>query len=305
MSETVTGGPAVHDPREMLLTRRRVFSRCWREWGFQILALLAILVSMLVLTTLLIDVLIDGLPRLNKAFFTSFPSRHPEQAGIKAALVGSLYLMVLTGIAAAPIGVGAAIYLEEYAPVNRFTRFIELNIANLAGVPSVVYGLLGLQVFVRGLQFERSLLAGSMTMALLILPIIIIASREALRAVPRSLREGSLALGATKWQTISRAVLPLATPGILTGVILAFSRAIGETAPLITIGALTFIAFLPDSPLSPFTALPIQSFNWISRPQAAFHANAAAAIVVLLAMLLVLNATAIWLRHRFQQRLAW
>jgi phosphate transport system permease protein len=258
-----------------------------------------------VLTALIVDVVLDALPRLNAQFFSSFPSRHAEHAGIKAALAGSLYLMLLTGAVSAPLGIGAAIFLEEYARVNRLTRFIELNIANLAGVPSVVYGLLGLGIFVRALNLERSLLAGSLTMSLLILPVIIIASREALRAVPRSLREGALALGATHWQAIYRNVLPLAMPGILTGVILAFSRAIGETAPLITIGALTFIAFLPENPLSPFTVLPIQSFNWISRPQDEFHANAAAAIVVLLAMLLILNAAAIWLRYRFQKRLAW
>jgi len=278
-------------------------SRWWKEWAFQALALLAILVSMVVLLALIIDVFRDGLPRLNAGFLTSFPSRRAEEAGIKSALVGSLYLMLLTGLISGPVGVGAALYLEEYAPVNRFTRLIELNIANLAGVPSVVYGLLGLEVFVRAMRLERSLLAGALTMSLLILPIIIIASREALRAVPMSIRHGAFALGATRWEVVTRSVLPLALPGILTGLILGFSRAIGETAPLITIGALTFIAFLPENPLSPFTVLPIQSFNWISRPQEAFHANAAAAIIVLLGMLVTLNALAIWLRIRFQHRM--
>jgi phosphate transport system permease protein len=279
--------------------------RMLKEWAFQALALLAISVALLVLMTLVLDVMRDAIPRLNKDFLTSFPSRRAEHAGIKSALVGSLYLMLLTGLFSAPLGIGAAIYLEEYAPVNRFTRLIELNIANLAGVPSVVYGLLGLEIFVRALRFERSLLAGSLTMSLLILPVIIMASREAIRAVPPSIRHGAYALGATRWQVTVRNVLPLALPGMLTGLILGFSRAIGETAPLITIGALTFIAFLPESPMSPFTVLPIQAFNWISRPQEAFHQNAAAAIVVLLAVLVVLNAAAIWLRLRMQKRLAW
>jgi len=284
-----------------LLMRVAHPSRWWKEWGFQILALLAVLLAIVVLLALILDVLRDGMTRLNIRFLTSFPSRHAEEAGIKSALVGSVYLMLLTGLISGPVGVGAAIYLEEYAPLNRITRVLELNIANLAGVPSVVYGLLGLELFVRAMRLERSLLAGALTMSLLILPVIIIASREALRAVPMSIRHGALALGFTRWQVISRNVLPLALPGILTGLILGFSRAIGETAPLIAMGALTFIAFLPENPLSPFTVLPIQSFNWISRPQEAFHTNAAAAIVVLLGLLLVLNALAIWLRNRLQQ----
>ncbi|MCS6862744.1 MAG: phosphate ABC transporter permease PstA, partial [Abditibacteriales bacterium] len=252
-------------------TQQRFARRRRAELIFQGIALVAVTLALLVLATLLLDVLIDALPRLNKQFVTSFPSRRPMQAGALSAIVGSFYLMILTGVLAIPLGIGAAIYLEEYAPVNRLTRFIELNIANLAGVPSIIYGLLGLQLFVRWLRFDRSLLAGAATMALLILPVIIIAAREALRTVPMSIREASLALGATRWQTIRRQVLPLALPGILTGVILALSRAIGETAPLITIGALTYIAFLPDSLMSPFTVLPIQAFNWISRPQTEFH----------------------------------
>ena len=287
----------------MLFTGRG--SRQWKDWVFQIVSLLAITAAIVVLMALLFDVMRDALPRLNKEFLTSFPSRKPEEAGIKSALVGSICLMLLTGLISAPLGIGAAIYLEEYAPVNRFTRLIELNIANLAGVPSIVYGLLGLEIFVRALRLERSLLAGSLTMSLLILPVIIIASREALRAVPQSIRHAGYALGATKWQIVTRNVLPLALPGVLTGIILGFARAIGETAPLITIGALTFIAFLPESPMSPFTVLPIQAFNWISRPQEAFHQNAAAAITVLLGMLLILNAVAIWLRIRLQRRLSW
>ncbi len=280
-------------------------SRAAREWAFQAAALLAVSLAMVVLLALTLDVLRDALPRLNPEFLNSFPSRRASQAGVKAAIAGSIYLMVLTGLIAAPLGVGAAIYLEEYAPVNRMTRLIELNIANLAGVPSVVYGLLGLEIFVRAMRLERSILAGSLTMSLLILPVIIIASREALRAIPQSIRFAARGLGATQWQAIYRHVLPLAFPGMLTGLILAFSRAIGETAPLITIGALTFVPFLPENPMSQFTVLPIQAFNWISRPQEAFHQNAAAAIVVLLGMLLVLNSVAIWLRIRFQRRMSW
>ncbi|MGE0405356.1 MAG: phosphate ABC transporter permease PstA, partial [Candidatus Korobacteraceae bacterium] len=203
-----------------------------------------------------------------------------------------------------PAGVGAAIYLEEYAQPGRLTDFIELNISNLAGVPSILYGLLGLGIFVRVMGLGRSLLAGAATMALLLLPTIIMASREALRTVPHSLREASYALGADKWPTLQRVVIPMCMPGILTGIILGVARAIGETAPLITIGALTYVAFLPDSVYSPFTALPIQIFNWISRPQAGFHVNAAAGIVVLLVLMLVLNATAIWLRIRLQRRIS-
>ena len=279
-------------------------SRQRKEWAFQAVSLLAVTLAIVMLGALLYDIVMDALPRLNIDFLTSFPSRRPRNAGVKAAVVGSLYLMGLTALISAPLGVGAAIYLEEYAPVNRFTRLIELNIANLAGVPSVVYGLLGLQVFVRAMHLQRSLLAGALTMSLLILPIIILSSREALRAVPASIRHGARALGATQWQSISRHVMPLALPGVLTGLILAFSRAIGETAPLIAIGALTFVPFLPQSPMSSFTALPIQAFNWISRPQVAFHQNAAAAIVVLVVLLAILKSAAILLRIRFQKRLA-
>jgi phosphate transport system permease protein len=286
-------------------TDARFARRRRAELMFQGIALIAVTLALLVLLTLIVDVLMDALPRLNKQFVTSFPSRRPAQAGALSAIVGSFYLMILTAVLAIPLGIGAAVYLEEYAPVNRLTKFIELNIANLAGVPSIIYGLLGLQMFVRWMRFDRSLLAGAATMALLILPVIIIAAREALRTVPMSIREASFALGATQWQTVRRQVLPLALPGILTGIILALSRAIGETAPLITIGALTYVAFLPDSLKSPFTVLPIQAFNWISRPQTEFHANAAAAIVVMLTMLILMNAVAIWLRNRFQRRLQW
>lgn len=277
-------------------------ARPWFDWLFQAIAIGGIIVALGVIAWLLTTVFLDALPRLEWEFLTKLPSRRAENAGIYAALVGSFYLMLLTIVFALPIGIGAAIYLEEYAKPTWFTRLIELNIANLAGVPSIIYGLLGLQLFVRVLNFERSLLSGALTMSLLILPVIIIASREALRTVPRAFREGSLALGATRWQTIRAQVLPVALPGMLTGCILGFSRAIGETAPLITIGALTYVAFIPDSIFSAFTALPIQAFNWTSRPQEAFHANAAAAIVVLLAILLAMNAAAIVLRIKFQRR---
>ena len=265
------------------------------------LGLVVMLASLMTLATLLYDVMSDGLGRLSWQFVTSYPSRRPEQAGILAALVGSIYVMALTAAIAVPLGVGAAIYLEEYGGRGRLSRLIEINISNLAGVPSIIYGLLGLGLFVRYMAMGPSVLAGASTLALLVLPVVIISTREALRAVPRSLREGSYALGATKWQTIQYQVLPSA-PGILTGLILSLSRAIGETASLIAIGALTYIPFLPTDLGSPFTVLPIQIFNWVSRPQAAFIENAAAGILVLLALLLVMNATAIALRDRLQRR---
>ena len=276
---------------------------------FELTGLLATCVGLVVLAALVVDVFSDGVPRLGWDFLTSYPSRKPEEAGILAALVGSLWLLVLTAIVAFPIGVGAAIYLEEYSTQSRLQRLIEINIANLAGVPSIIYGLLGLELFVRILQpitGGRSVLAGALTMALLVMPIVIIAAREALRAVPDSQRQAAYALGATRWQVTSRVVVPAARPGILTGTILALSRAVGETAPLITMGALTYVAFLPELSLSglqsPFTVLPIQIFNWVSRPQAGFHVNAAAGIVVLLVVLLLMNATAIVLRNRYQRR---
>ena len=266
-------------------------------------AALAVLISALVaLAALVVDVWIDGAGRLSLDFIRNFSSRRAEQAGIWHALTGSLAVIGVTIVLAVPTGIGAAIYLEEYGGRRRLARLIELNITNLAAVPSVIYGLLGLGIFVRQLGLGRSVLAGGATLALLALPVVILSTREALRAVPPSLREGSYALGATRWQTIWHQVLPVAAPGILTGIILAMSRAIGETAPLITIGAVTFITFAPDSLHSPFTVLPIQIFNWVSRPQAAFHANAAAAILVLLGLLLTMNAVAIWLRDKYQQR---
>ena len=282
-----------------------VASRRMKEAAFECLALAVVLGSLLVLAWLLFTVVRDGMERLGIPFLMGVPSSHAEKAGALPAIAGTFYLMLLTAAIAFPLGAGAALYLEEYSRQNWLTRLIELNIANLAAVPSIVYGLLALTLFVRHLGLGRSLLTGAMTLSLLVLPVVVIVSREALRAVPQSIRLASLALGATRWQTIQRQVLPLALPGIMTGAILTLSRAIGETAPLITIGALTYVAFVPDGLDSPFTALPIQCFNWVSRPQKAFHANAAAAIVVLLAMLLALNAIAIWLRNRAQRRLQW
>jgi phosphate transport system permease protein len=294
----VTSAPAA--PSELRARPREL--RALLDRTFAIACLVALVLPIVALAVLLGDVIVDAMPRLGWDFVTGYPSRHPSMAGILPALVGSIWLMLLTAVIAIPLGVGAAIYLEEYAAVGRFTSFVEVNIANLAGVPSILYGLLGLELFVRALRFERSLLAGAATLATLLLPMVIMASREALRTVPRSLREASFALGAGRWRTLRHVTLPMCLPGLLTGIILSLARAVGETAPLITIGALTYVAFLPDSVRSAFTALPIQVFNWISRPQVAFHTNAAAGIVVLLALMLVLNGAAIWLRVRLQRR---
>lgn len=279
--------------------------RHYKGKAFEYICLSAIIISLILLALLLWDAWTKGAGWLSWRFLDSFPSRFPEHAGIKSALWGSIWLMLLTAIISIPLGVGAAVYLEEYAKKTRLTRIIEISISNLAGVPSIVYGILGLAFFVRGLMLGRSLLAGALTLALLILPIIIISSQEAIRAVPGSIREASYALGATKWQTIRNHVLPAALPGMLTGNILALSRAIGEAAPLIMIGALTFVAFTPQSPLDPFTALPIQIFNWASRPQAEFQSLAAAGILVLLFLLLAMNAAAIIIRNKYQKYLRW
>ena len=266
------------------------------------LCLLAVFLPLGLLSLLIGDLVVDALGRMSWDFLVGYPSRRAEMAGILPALVGSLLLISLTAVLTLPAGVGAAIYLEEYGKRNRLAGLIEINIANLAGVPSVIYGLLGLGLFVRALGLGRSVLAGAATLALLVLPIVIMSAREALRTVPQSLREACYALGATRWQAIRRVVLPMALPGILTGAILSLSRAIGETAPLIVVGALTYVTFLPDSINAPFTALPIQIFNWVSRPQKEFLVNAAAGIVVLLATMLLLNTMAILLRNRLQKR---
>jgi len=269
---------------------------------FEGVALVVLLLALAALGVLLYDVISDGAHRLNWQFLTSIASRRAESAGIYHALAGSIVVILLTGALALPVGVAAAIYLEEYGTRSRIARLIEINISNLAAVPSIIYGLLGLGLFVRAMAMERSVMAGASTLALLALPVVILSTREALRTVPSSIREGSYALGATKWQTVWFQVLPMAMPGILTGLILALSRAIGETAPLITIGALTYVPFAPDSIWSAFTVLPIQVFNWVSRPQADFQVNAAAGIIVLLVLLLFMNATAIFLRDRYQRR---
>lgn len=259
--------------------------------------------SVLLLAVLLFQVSVDGFRWLDWQFIDSFPSRFPERAGIKSALVGTIWLIALVALISIPIGVSAALYLEEFAKQGRISRLVEVNIANLAGVPSIVYGILGLAIFVRFLALERSLVSGALTMSLLILPVIIIASREAIKTVPVSIRYAAYSLGATKWQTTWAHVLPSSFPGIMTGVILALSRAIGETAPLVMIGALTFVAFLPEGPMDSFTALPIQIYNWVSRPQQEFHEIAAAGIIVLLIVLLLMNSTAIYIRNKTEKRI--
>jgi phosphate transport system permease protein len=285
---------------------------------FAVVGLVALSVGLVTLMALLVDLAWNGAERLSWQFFISYPSRFPAQAGILSAWVGTTLVMLVTALVAVPLGAAAGIYLEEYAAKSWVTDLIEINIANLAGVPSIVYGLMALGLFVYQFHLGQSILTAGLTLALLILPIVIVATRESIRAVPQSIREAAYALGATKWQTIRDHVLPYSTGGILTGVIIGLSRAIGETAPLVTIGALTFIAFLPGPPLksefpfvsfewlmSPFTVMPIQMFNWVSRPQHEFHLNAAAAGLVLMVMTLGMNAVAIYIRYRFRKRIKW
>jgi phosphate transport system permease protein len=298
---------------------RRLVARA-KYWDkvFVIIGLMSLMVGVLTLAVLLAGLLQDGAGRLDWSFFSNFPSRRAERAGILSALVGSSLVMLVTALAAIPLGIAAGVYLEEYARRSWITEIIEINVTNLAGVPSIVYGLLALGLFVYGLGFGQSILSAGLTLALLILPVIIVATREAIRAIPGSIREGAYALGATRWQTVRDHVVPYSTGGILTGVIIGLARAIGETAPIITIGALTFIAFLPPAPVggefpfisfewlrSPFTVMPIQMFNWLSRPQAAFQENAAAAGVVLVVLTLLMNGVAIWLRLRYRKRIKW
>ena len=261
-----------------------------------------VLIGIAGLLVLLIRILFDGVDWLNWHFITNFPSRHPELAGMKSAIFGTIWTIALTGVFTVPIGIGAAVYLEEYSPKNWFTQIIEINISNLAGVPSIVYGLLGLALFVQWMSIGRAVLAGALTLALLVLPIVILASREAIKAVPDSYRQASYALGATKWETQKSVVLPSAMPSILTGVILALSRAIGEAAPIIAISALVYLTFIPTNPLSRFTVMPIQIFNWVSRPQDEFRGLAAAGIIILLLILLGMNSIAIYLRNRYQKQ---
>jgi len=298
--------------------RKRIAFNKLRDHIFWIIGLFSTLIGFILLFTLMIDLLVDGFPRLNWQFLTSYPSRFPEKAGILSAWVGTTLVIVVTAATAIPLGIAAGIYLEEYSKKNWLTHLIEINMNNLAGVPSIIYGLLALGLFVYFLKFGESILTGGLTLGLLILPMVVIATRESIRAIPNSIREASYALGATKWQTVKDHILPYSIGGILTGVIIGLSRAIGETAPIITVGALTFIAFLPASPLSssfpfisfrwlldPFTVMPIQMFNWVSRPQAGFHLNAAAAGIVLLFMTLLMNGFAIYLRYRFRKRIKW
>ncbi|MGB1739382.1 MAG: phosphate ABC transporter permease PstA [Pseudomonadales bacterium] len=281
-----------------LVTSQRLRQRQAKATFFKYFCIAVTGSAVLILGILLYQIISDGYRWVDWQFMTSYPSRFPEKAGILSAFVGTLWLVSLTALLAIPTGVLAAIYLEEYAPKNRWTQLIEVNIANLAGVPSIVFGILGLALFVRFMGLNRSVIAGAMTMSLLILPVIIIAAKEAIRAIPNSLRQAAFALGATRWQVVRAHVLPAALPGILTGIILALSRAIGETAPLIMIGALTYVAFLPESPMDEFTALPIQIFNWTARPQETFHELAAGGIIVLLGVLLLMNALAVYIRYR-------
>jgi len=295
------------------LSRRKMLDQV-----FVLVGLTVMLACLIVLAILFADLVRDGAPRFGWDFFTNFASRHAERAGILAAWVGTSLVMLVTAMCAVPVGVAAAIYLEEYAPKNWFTAIIEINVTNLAGVPSIVYGLLALGLFVYQFDLGQSIAAAGLTLALLILPIVIVATREAIRSVPNSIREAAYGLGATRWEVTKDHVLPYSTGGVLTGMILGLSRAIGETAPIITIGALSFIAFLPQSPITsefpfislqwlrdPFTVMPIQMFNWVSRPDQAFQANAAAAGAILLAMTLLMNGVAIWIRYRFRKEINW
>jgi phosphate transport system permease protein len=302
------------------LTAVRGIIRSNRRWDviFAVAGFVALLVGVLAFATLFGQMVWNGWERLDPEFFTSFPSRRAANAGILSAWVGSLLVMLVTAVSAVPLGIAAGVYLEEYAPKNLMTDIIEINVTNLAGVPSIVYGLLALGVFVYTFGFGQSVLTAGLTLGLLILPVIIVATREALRAIPVHIREGAYACGATQWQVVRDHLVPYSTPGIMTGVIIGLSRAIGETAPIITIGALTFIAFLPPSPISGtapffnfdwlwsgFTVMPIQMFNWTSRPEEAFQQNAAAAGFILVFMTLLMNGLAIWLRYRLRKSIAW
>jgi phosphate transport system permease protein len=274
-----------------------------KDKAFKYMAFAFTIFALLILLVLIIDIFSKGLSRINWRFFSNLPSRHAHESGILTALAGMLSLLFFTIIIALPIGILAGVYLQEYGKNNRFAKFIEVNIANLAGVPSVIYGILGLTLFVRLANLGNSLIAGALTLALLILPIIIVATREAIRAVPHALREASYGMGATKWQTTSRVVIPSALGGILTGIILSISRAVGETAPLLVIGALVYVPFIPEGPRDQFTTLPIQVFNWVSRPQAAFIINAAAGIIVLLLITFLLNGIAIYVRNKWYKKI--
>jgi phosphate transport system permease protein len=305
---------------DMTVAEIRALITRHKRWDliFALIGVLALMIGVLTFVALFTGMVVDGVDRLSWKFFTNFPSRRPEEAGILSAWVGSTLVMLVTAVTAVPLGVAGAVYLEEYAPKNWMTDIIEINVTNLAGVPSIVYGLLALGLFVYQFGFGQSILSAGLTLALLILPVVIVATREAIRSIPAVIREGAYALGATKWQTTADHILPYSIPGILTGVIIGMARAIGETAPIITIGALTFIAFLPPAPFTgdpaagpfdwlfaPFTVMPIQMFNWTSRPEAAFHHNAAAAGLVLVVMTLSMNALAIYVRYRLRKNIKW
>ena len=293
---------AVDAARRELLVQPTTRARRRKDRRFRALLILALGLVLAALISLLVDVFGTGVGRVSWEFVTGLPSRFASRAGAKPAIFGSLWIIGVCAAFAIPVGIGAAVYLEEYAKPGRLSRLIEINIANLAGVPSIIYGLLGLAIFVRALAMGRSVLAGGLTLGLLVLPVIVTAGREALRAVPPSIREASLALGATRLQTTARAVLPSALPGFMTAIILSISRALGETAPLITMGALTYVTFIPQGLGDRFTALPIQIFNWTSRPQTAFRETAAAGIVVLLIVLLTMNAIAVFIRNRYERK---
>jgi len=296
------------------MIRRHKFN----DYVFAVIGLLCLMLGLMTLLTLFVDLLMDGWARLNPDFFSNFPSRKAERAGILSAWVGSALVMLVTFVAAVPLGVAAGVYLEEYAPKNWFSDLIEINVTNLAGVPSIIYGLLALGLFVYILDLGQSILTAGLTLALLILPVVIVATRESIRAIPVAIREAAYAVGATKWQVVSDHILHYSFGGILTGIIIGMARALGETAPVITIGALTFIAFLPPSPVmetapfinfqwlqAGFTVLPIQMFNWLSRPDHAFHVNAAATGVVIIVVTLLMNSAAIWLRYRIRKNIKW
>ncbi len=305
-------------PRDLGQIRRIIASHKRWDSVFMVVGMLALMVGVLSFTALFADMVIKGGPLISADFFMNFPSRRAGEAGILSAWVGSTLVMLVTAFFAVPLGVASGVYLEEYARKNWVTDIIEINITNLAGVPSIVYGLLALGLFVYQFGLGQSILSAGLTLALLILPVVIVATRESIRSIPQHIREGSYALGATQWQTVKDHILPYSAGGILTGVIIGMARAIGETAPIITIGALTFIAFLPPSPLqsappflsfdwvmAPFTVMPIQIFNWTSRPEAAFQNNAAAAGFVLVLMTLVMNGLAIYLRYRLRKNIKW
>lgn len=279
------------------IKQNRLKDKLFKIWG-----IFCTLLGIVLLAIFIGSILVDGLHRIDWDFITNLPSRKADRAGIYTALMGSVWILVLTTIIALPIGIAAAIYLEEYAKKSKLSSMLEINISNLAGVPSIIYGLLGLEIFVRIIQMGSSILAGSFTLALLILPIVIVSTREALKAVPKSIRDASYALGASKWQTVSRQLLPASSGGILTGVILALSRAVGETAPLIVIGALAYVPFAPSSPMDEFSVLPIQVFNWISRPQHGFEINAAAGIIILLLITFIMNGIAVYFRNKWQKK---